>query len=57
MAAPDPEHQRLLMEIAAQLHRFLKGKPCMVFPAPFAAKLRDRFAGRFCGPDRVNSMR
>ena len=39
MAAPDPEHQRLLMEIAAQLHRFLKGKPCRVFPAPFAVRL------------------
>ena len=33
--APSQEHQRIIVEIAAQLWVFLKGKPCKVFAAPF----------------------
>ena len=41
MAPPSASHQEVLMEIAAQLHTFLKGKPCKVYPAPFGVKLFD----------------
>jgi Uma2 family endonuclease len=40
LAAPSMEHQRVLMELAYQLRDFLKGKPCKVFPAPFAVRLK-----------------
>jgi Uma2 family endonuclease len=39
LAAPSAEHQRVLMELAYYLRDFLKGKPCKVFPAPFAVRL------------------
>ena len=45
-AAPSPRHQEVLLELAAQLREFLRGKPCKVYPAPFAVRLfqkeRDR---------------
>jgi hypothetical protein len=37
--APSSEHQRILMEIASQLHTYLRGKSCTVFPAPFDVRL------------------
>lgn len=37
--APSSEHQRILMEIASQLHTYLRGKNCTVFPAPFDVRL------------------
>nr|WP_054693980.1 Uma2 family endonuclease [Syntrophomonas palmitatica] len=37
--APSSEHQRILLEIASQLHLYLRGKSCMVFPAPFDVRL------------------
>ncbi|GHU66235.1 hypothetical protein FACS189447_06680 [Spirochaetia bacterium] len=39
MSTPTTEHQRILMELAYQLKDYLKGKPCQVFPAPFAVRL------------------
>jgi Uma2 family endonuclease len=39
MAAPGQRHQEILGEIYRQLANFLKGKPCKVFPAPFAVRL------------------
>jgi len=41
MAPPTQRHQGMLMELAAQLHAFLKNKPCKVFPAPFGVRLYD----------------
>ncbi|NLO21044.1 MAG: Uma2 family endonuclease [Syntrophomonadaceae bacterium] len=37
--APSSEHQRILMEIASQLHTYLRDKGCTVFPAPFDVRL------------------
>ena len=39
MSAPSTRHQAILMELASQLHFFLRGKPCKVFPAPFDVRL------------------
>ena len=39
LAQPTPRHQGVLTEIIFQLHAFLKGKPCRVFPAPLGVKL------------------
>ena len=41
MAPPSQRHQGMLMELAAQLHAFLKGKPCTVYPAPFGVRLSE----------------
>ncbi|MDR1566122.1 MAG: hypothetical protein LBS48_02420 [Treponema sp.] len=38
----DGEHQRLLGSIYLVLGNFLKGRPCQVFPAPFAVRLNPR---------------
>ena len=35
MSAPSAAHQSILRELTVQLSVFLKGKQCMVFPAPF----------------------
>ena len=37
--SPTRKHQGILIEIAAQLHNFLKGKLCKVYPAPFSVRL------------------
>lgn len=42
MAPPTQQHQSVLMEIAAQLHAFLKDKPSKVFPAPFGVRLSEK---------------
>ena len=39
LGQPCQRHQEVLIEIASQIHAFLKGKPCKVFPAPFGVKL------------------
>lgn len=37
--APTQKHQEITGEIFAQLHAFLKGKPCKVFISPFDVRL------------------
>jgi Uma2 family endonuclease len=39
MSTPVEAHQSTLVELLAQLHSFLKGKPCKVFVAPFSVRL------------------
>ncbi|MDR1531458.1 MAG: Uma2 family endonuclease [Clostridiales bacterium] len=39
MPLPLRRHQEILSELHRQLANFLKGKPCKVFPAPFAVRL------------------
>ncbi|MCR5650060.1 MAG: Uma2 family endonuclease [Lachnospiraceae bacterium] len=41
MSAPSEIHQRLLMNIAVDIHNYIKEKngDCRVYPAPFAVKL------------------
>lgn len=41
LASPSNVHQLVLMELAAQLHDFLKGKTCKVYPSPFDVRLFD----------------
>ncbi len=41
LASPSDVHQLVLMELAAQLHDFLKDKPCKLYPAPFDVRLFD----------------
>ena len=40
--APSPEHQRVLLELAAEFRNFLRGKPCQVYIAPFDVRLPER---------------
>jgi Uma2 family endonuclease len=42
MAPPKRLHQKILMELAAQLHAFSKGIGCEVYPAPFGVRLFPR---------------
>lgn len=37
--APAPRHQAISGELHAQLHAFLKGKPCKLYAAPFDVRL------------------
>jgi Uma2 family endonuclease len=39
MAAPTTRHQAMLIEMATQIHTYLRGKPCKVYPAPFDVRL------------------
>ena len=39
MAPPSRAHQRALMALALQIGKFLDGKPCEVYPAPFGVRL------------------
>ena len=39
MSSPNERHQAILMELSAQIHNFLRGKPCKVYPAPFDVRL------------------
>jgi Uma2 family endonuclease len=39
MAAPNDQHQAILMEIARQMANYLHGKPCKVRPAPYDVRL------------------
>ena len=38
-AAPSPHHQEALVGLCTQFYNFLTGKPCKVYPAPFAVRL------------------
>lgn len=42
LATPIRAHQEVLMELSAQLHEYLKGKRCKIYPAPFAVRLFER---------------
>jgi len=53
MAPPSRAHQEAVMALAAQLHEYLKGKRCKVYPAPFAVRLFEK-AGD--GPEDVDTM-
>jgi len=46
MSAPSAKHQMILGELFAQIHVFLKGKPCKIFPAPFDVRLFYRADGK-----------
>ena len=46
MAPPSSTHQWILMELASQLHNYLKGKSCRVFPAPFGVRPLEREGDR-----------
>ena len=39
MSAPNERHQLILGNLFFQIYRFLIGKPCIVFPAPFDVRL------------------
>ncbi|MDR2095401.1 MAG: Uma2 family endonuclease [Treponema sp.] len=54
MAPPSRMHQEILGELFTQLHNFLKGKPCKVYPAPFGVRLfpkKDNSDNTFFEPD------
>ncbi|MDR1930017.1 MAG: Uma2 family endonuclease [Treponema sp.] len=54
MATPSRIHQKILGELFTQLHNFLKGKPCEVYPAPFGVRLfpqEDNSDDTFFEPD------
>ena len=53
MAPPVRIHQLVLMELAAQLHDFLRGKRCTVYPAPFAVRLFEKDGDN---PEDVDTM-
>ena len=53
MAPPTRAHQKAVMELSAQLHAYLKGKKCEVYPAPFAVRLFERDGDR---PEDVDTM-
>lgn len=46
LVAPSDYHQSILTELLAQIYQFLKGKPCKVFPAPYAVRLFPRSDSR-----------
>ena len=37
--APAPVHQRVSVNLASELHQYLKGRCCAVYPAPFDVRL------------------
>ena len=39
MAAPNTRHQAMLTELLSQIHIYLRGKSCKVYPAPFDVRL------------------
>ena len=53
MAPPTRAHQKAVMELSAQLHAYLKGKKCEVYPAPFAVRL---FEGAGDLPENTDTM-
>ena len=53
MAPPVRRHQEISGELFAQLHAYLKGKTCKVYPAPFAVRLFERDGDR---PEDVDTM-
>ncbi|MBM6897944.1 Uma2 family endonuclease [Pseudoflavonifractor capillosus] len=53
MAPPSRAHQEALMELLAQLHAYLRGKKCKVYPAPFAVRLFESEEER---PENVDTL-
>ena len=53
MAPPTRAHQHAVMELSAQLHDYLKGKKCRVYPAPFAVR---PFAQAGDSPEDTDTM-
>lgn len=53
MAPPSRAHQEVVAALVAQLHNFLEGKKCRVYPAPFAVRLFEKENDR---PDDVDTM-
>ncbi len=53
MAPPNRAHQDAVMELSAQLHAYLKGKKCRVYPAPFAVRPFERKGDR---PEYVDTL-
>jgi len=53
MAPPSRAHQKALMELSAQLHEYLKGKKCEVYPAPFTVRLFEEATDH---PEDVDTM-
>lgn len=39
LASPSNTHQEILMDISSQIHTYLKGRNCKVYPAPFDVRL------------------
>lgn len=42
MSSPSVRHQEILLELTVQLHAYLRGKPCRVFPAPLDLRLFEK---------------
>ena len=53
MAPPNRAHQEAVVELTAQLHEYLKGKRCKVYPAPFGVRLFEEDGDR---PEDVDTM-
>ena len=53
MAPPSRVHQEVLMELSAQIHAYLSGKKCKVYPAPFAVRLFEKDGDT---PEDVDTM-
>ena len=53
MAPPLRVHQSILMALSAQIHDFLRGKTCKVYPAPFAVRLFEENGDH---PEDVDTM-
>ena len=53
MATPSTDHQSIMMELASQLHSYLRGKTCKVFPAPFGVRLFEQDGD---SPKNVNTV-
>ena len=41
LASPSNVHQEIVAALTAELHIFLRGKPCRVYPSPFDVRLFD----------------
>lgn len=52
-APPARVHQQAVMELSAQLHAYLQGKKCRVYPAPFAVR---PFARKSDSPGTTDTM-
>ena len=53
MSPPLREHQAFIVSLATQLYRYLEGKQCQVYAAPFAVRLFEREGDR---PEDVDTM-
>lgn len=53
MSPPTDFHQAILLELATQLHTYLRGKRCRAYPAPFDVRLFERPGDR---PEDVDTV-